>query len=229
MKKISLFILLIITYLGLSKSFSPSEQRSKYIPNKHILSNLFPNEFTSIILLDSFEAGLLIKTYFQKLKVFSAFNGEEVVTIRSSFSFQEENKHNIGLSIFRRLDYLTPESYTPMPPGSLFIGNRSFGSWKTLNSGKKLWTFRRAYKHFPKSFLWGSFKPSYDFYEKMKSYKENNQMFTGIKNEFGTNGSLTNKMLTSKRKLSSNLQISILDHLSYLTYIPPWIFSPKEK
>lgn len=222
MKKISLFILLILTYLGLSKSFSPSEKKSKYITNKHMLSNLFPNEFTSIILLDSFEAGLLIKTYFQKLKIFSAFNGEDVITIRSSSSFQEENKLNIGLSIFRRLDYLTPESYTPMPPGALFVGNRSFGRWKTLNSGRKRWVFRRAYKHFPQSFHWGNFRPSYQFYEKIKSYHKNNKTFRGVQNEFGTNGLLTKKTLTSKRKRSRSLQISILNHLEYLTYIPPW-------
>ncbi len=220
MNKISIFIFLILLYLGLSKSFSPSEKASTYIINQQVFSSYFEGAPLSLVLVDSFQAGFLIKTYFQKYKVIHGFKTPETVIIRTSQKFWKENKKNVGLSLFRRAEGKKIESTTPMPPGILYINDPSYGKWVNSDSGRKVWKFHRAYRHFPNLFMWGKFRPSEDFYKKALIHIENNLAFYGLNNEFGIEGEITKVELAEFINKKEYIKLDFLGHLKKLFEIP---------
>lgn len=241
MNKISLYVLLILIFLGLSKSFSPSEQRTPYLANEQVYSDFFQGSPLSVILLDSFQTGFLIKTYFHKYKIVHGFKVPEEVVVRTSKKYWTKNLANKGLSLFRRkeLNYEKrieelkknkyqseisqshEESNLPMPPGFIYLGDRAYGRWRLENSGRKVWSFHRAYRHFPKLFNWGTFRPSYDFYERGKIYVNQEKPFYGLNQEFGTNGSITSEHLEDTLNVNQK-SIDLIKHLKTLFQIPPW-------
>lgn len=190
MNKLSLFSLLIFVYLGLAKSFSPSDYKAQFINNELALGNLSESRPLSIILEGKFKTGFFIKTYFLKLKIVHGFKRPQYIIIRTPYNFWEKNLNNIGMSLFRRSDN-GEKSITPAPPGTLFIGDLSYGHWRLNDSGNKSWRFYRAYREFPKFFNWGKFRPSQTFYNQSQTALKSNKVFYGRNEEFGTNGSIT--------------------------------------
>ncbi|OUR96219.1 hypothetical protein A9Q84_07625 [Halobacteriovorax marinus] len=223
MNKISIYILLILIYLGLSKSFSPSEKKAPYIPNEKVFPSYFYGAPISIILLESFQTGFLIKTFFQKYKIIHGFKHPETLIVRTSYSFWEKNKKNVGMSIFRRGERKNTESLIPMPPGILYIGDPAYGHWEIQDSGEKLWFFHRAYRHFPNIFNWNIFRPSEKFYETALTFLTHDKSYYGENGEFGTEGSLTREKLEIKEKESEDVIKSDLKNIIEKTfYIPKW-------
>lgn len=222
MNKVSLYVLLILIYLGLSKSFSPSEQRTPYIINEKVFANFFQGKPLSIMLVDSFQTGFFIKTYFQKYKVFHGFKSPEIVTVRTGPEFWKKNLKNLGLSLFRRYESDDNTSTTPLPPGSLYIGNLAFGSWEYTDSGKKVWKFHRAYRHFPKIFAWKDFRPSQEFHDRMKIHVQHEQPFYGLNNEFGEHGSVTSLSFKNSHDKTVEEHVKLSKHLKRFVRVPPW-------
>lgn len=190
MNKISIYILLILIYLGLSKSFAPLEKGTVYIPNERVFFDIFENSPISVILKENLETGFMIKSYYQKYLIVHSFKQPENITIRTTKEFWKKNQNNIGMSLFRRGDTPASLSSIPAPPGTLLIGDLSYGRWKTYKSGESYWEFYRAYKRFPLLYNWGDFKASRKFYLTLKNHIENNKIFYGLNSEFGTNGKI---------------------------------------
>ncbi len=222
MNKLSLYVLLILLFLGLSKSFSLSSQQTVFVPNINVLPSLKNGAPISLILVDMYDAGFLIKTYYLKFKVIHGFKSAETLVVRTHVKFWEENKNNIGMSLFRRHERDEKESTVPLPPGSIFIGNQAFGSWKYHDSGKKIWQFHKVYRHFPKSFNWQEFRPSYDFYQSLKVHEENSTAFYGLANEFGTAGTVTEKMSMGSLSKRTKETISIYNYFTTYFKLPKW-------
>lgn len=193
MNKIALYILLVISYLGLAKSFSPTELGVSYIANKEDLSLLANDAPVSVILTDMHSTGFIIKTYYHKYRIVYGFKTLDEIVVRASKKITQESKDFIGMSVFRRNGRDLVDNFTPLPPGSIFVGDPAFGRWKMTNSGKKRWYFYRAYRSLPKLLRWGKFKPNVDFYNKVKAFIGQNKPFFGLNNEFGTMGSITKK------------------------------------
>jgi hypothetical protein len=192
MNKISLYLFLILVYLGLSKSFSPSEQSIPYIEDEHALKQHFTGAPISLILLDSFQAGFLIHTYFHRYKAIYVFKESEEFVVRTSEDFWRRHLPHRGLSLLRRSD-MEPfeETTTPVPPGSLFVGNPFYGTWVANENGERIWIFHNAYRSFPEVFYWGEFRPNFEFYSILMAHLEHNVPFFGMNKEFGTEGSIT--------------------------------------
>ena len=91
MNKISIYLLLILTYLGVSKSFSPSKDETLYIPNEHALPSIFKGSPTTVILTDIMEVGLIMKTYIQKYLVIKRFEEPRYITVRTNNEYWEKN------------------------------------------------------------------------------------------------------------------------------------------
>ena len=200
MNKISFYILIIFVFLGLSENLSPSKNK---IPSLISIGNFnynFKGAPLSLILLDSFESGVLIKTYYHKYKVVYAFKDFEIIVVRVSQKFWKKNLKNHKMSLFRRKEEGEALETVPLPPGSLYIGDLRYGKWNVTNSGTKKWSFYNIYKHLPNVLLWQNFVPSFEFYEKMVIYKRNKKKFYGLNNEFGTNGSLLKKSKKIKKE-----------------------------
>ncbi|MCM2350689.1 MAG: hypothetical protein NDI69_11770 [Bacteriovoracaceae bacterium] len=189
MYKFFLYTMLIILYLGLAKALSPSEIGIHYLQNERGFSKLISAPDSSVILVDTHATGFLIKTYYQKYRVISGYDTVEELIVRTSKEFAHKNLKNIGMSLYRK----TPEKeeFLPLPPGSLYIGNREFGSWKKNKKGEYRWTFSKAYKNFPRYLGWGTFRPTEEFYRELRSKVALNEPFYGLHGEFGPQGKVT--------------------------------------
>ncbi len=192
LNNVVIYILLLLVYLGLSKSLSPSEYGVNYVHNTESLSKLIGAGPASVILTDIHSTGFIIKTYYHKYKVVYGFQSYEEIIARVSGQFNDKNQKNIGLSIFRRYqdERITD---TPLPPGTIFIGDRNFGSWRKNQDKDKVWKFYRVYRHLPSYLGWGEFTPTYSFYQEALVRENNNKPFYGFNDEFGFENELTKK------------------------------------
>lgn len=206
MNRLIIYIILLLVYLGLSKSLSPSEYGINYVFNEESLSKLVGAGPVSVILTDIHSTGFIIKTYYHKYKVVYGFQSYEEIIARTSSQFSEQNKKHIGLSIFRRFEDDKIES-TPLPPGSIFVGDRSFGLWEKNRLGNKSWKFFKAYRHLPVYLGWGKFKPTYKFYQETRVRMNNNETFYGFNDEFGLDGEITKQFLPGFFKRKSDKKI----------------------
>jgi hypothetical protein len=189
MYKFFLYTILIILYLGLAKALSPSEHGVQYLQNERGFSSLIKGNQSTVILMDTHATGFLIKTYYQKFRVISGYDSVEELIVRTSKEFAKKNLNHIGLSLYRKSDQ--SEEFLPLPPGSLYLGNREFGDWKTNKKGATYWKFNKVFKNFPKYLGWGKFRPDIEFYQQMRSSVSLNKPFYGTHNEFGPNGKVT--------------------------------------
>lgn len=222
MNKISLYILLVLIFLGLSKSFSPSEQKIPSILNEFYFENFFTDAPISIVLTDSFQTGFLIKTYFQRYKIIHGFKPSEVLIVKTSQSFWEKNLKNLGMSLFRRSERDMKVSTLPMPPGSLYLGDPAYGAFEPSPSGSDLWVFYRGYRHFPKLFEWNAWRPTEDFVKKMEISKSQGVPFYGVNSEFGEAGSVTKLAFKNSYDKTPKAVIELKNHMRKFWYVPSW-------
>ncbi len=192
MNKISLYLLLILIYLGLSKSLSPHEKKIPYISNEKDFQIYFPQGSLSVILEGHFQTGFLIKTHFIRIRVIYSYLSSKSLLMRTSPKYWEKISPYEGLSLFRRSDDLEKIEYGPMPPGTLFIDDPNYGHWKNLPSGIKIWVFEGRYRRIPKILNWDQYFP------KGSPSKE---FFHRIKNEPGLVLSFAKKIQEDKNKL----------------------------
>jgi len=82
-------------------------------------------------------------------------------------------------------------NFTPLPPGSIFIGNKSFGSWKKKGTTTKVWKFFRVYRQIPKYLGWEDFTPTLKFHKELLKREKQSLPFIGSNDEFGLGGSIT--------------------------------------
>jgi hypothetical protein len=189
MYKFFLYSMLIILYLGLAKALSPSELGVHYLQNERGFSKLIKGPLATVILVDTHATGFLIKTYYQKYRVLSGYDSVEELIVRTSKEFAKKNLPNIGLSLYRKTD--EKEEFLPLPPGSLYIGNREFGEWKPNKKGILKWRFNKSFKNFPRYLGWGKFRPDENFYQELRSSASLNRPYYGPHQEFGPNGRIT--------------------------------------
>tara|TARA_Y100001970_G_C14168717_1_gene822831 strand:- start:129 stop:800 length:672 start_codon:yes stop_codon:yes gene_type:complete len=211
MNKISLYILLILVFLGLSKSFSPNHKNIKFLKDNNSFSILEKEAPVSLILIENFTRGTFIKSYLQKYKLIHGFKPKEnkVIIFRTTKDFWLKSKENLGMSLFRRDNKLSSGSDVPMPPGTLFIGDLAYGNWQKTQKGDKVWVFRRSYSHFPDLLGWGNFKPNEKFYLKALENKQKMKAFYGENNEFKKTASSSDSLKGKepiKKKIISYLK-----------------------
>lgn len=206
MNKLIIYLLLLLVYLGLSKSLSPSEYGVNYVFNKESLAKLIGAGPASVILTDIHSTGFIIKTYYHKYKVVYGFQSYEEIIARTSSQFSSQHTKHIGLSIFRRFEDEKVND-TPLPPGSIFVGDRNFGSWRKNRNNDKEWRFYRVYRHLPAYLGWGKFHPTYKFYQEVQVRMNNNKVFFGFNDEFGVDGEISKQYFPSFFKRSSDKPI----------------------
>lgn len=223
MRNLSVYIVLILVFLGLSKSFNISSKGTEYLYNENGYSGFFRGSPLSVILAERFETGFLIKTYYHRYLLIEGVNTPKYVTVRTSPNHYNAYEKYVGLSIFRRTDRTLEESNTPLPPGSLYLGNPAYGSWiRNRKTGEKKWEFHRAYKSYALYFAWGEFRPDYEFFEKVQESMKFEKPFFGTKNEFGSEGAISLKFF-NKHNLNEEKEREDLRALfNKLLSSPPW-------
>ena len=223
MRNLSLYIVLILIFLGLSKSFNISSKGTKYIYNETAYNGFFLGDPLSVILTERFETGFLIKTYYHRYLIVEGVNPPKFITVRTSQKHYQKYAKFVGLSIFRRTERGLSESKIPLPPGSLYVGNSTYGSWRrNRKSGEKQWEFHRAYKNFPLHFAWGDYRPSYPFYEKLQESVKFEQPFFGLNQEFGSSGEVSLKYFNQKQNNTDHKSENLKALFNKLLSAPPW-------
>lgn len=193
MNRIITYFFLLLLYLTLSKSISPSDFNLSYVNTEINLNSIIIGEPVSAILVDIHSTGFVIKTYYLKLKVVYGLKAYEEVIVRTSRAFKDKYTSYIGMSIFRRASNSDFADYTPLPPGSIFIGDVNLGRWTQHASGERVWKFYRVYRQLPLYLGWGEFLPSYSFFSKMKIYQKQGKPYFGMYDEFGPKGKITRR------------------------------------
>jgi hypothetical protein len=195
--KFILYTLALLVYLTLSKIFSPSEYGISYILDEKDLAKLNNAPFISAILIDQHSTGFLMKTYYHKYRLIYSFKRPNDIIVRTSRQYFENHRDHIGLSLLRRNEYLNYMSYSPLPPGYIFLDNKDFGSWKSVKKGKefiKFWRFHRTYRTLYKKIgVDKDFVFTEDFYNQAKLADNTNTSFKGVNNNFGTRGKISQK------------------------------------
>ncbi len=189
MYKFFLYTMLMILYLGLAKTLSPSEIGIHYLQNERGFSKIIMSPDTTVILVDTHATGFLIKTYYQKYRVISGYDNVEELIVRTNKDFAIKNLQNIGLSLYRRTR--DKEEFLPLPPGSIYLGNNEYGRWRRNKKGESLWVFNKAFRNFPRYLGWGTFRPSEEFYQELLSKKAQRLPYYGLNGEFGPKGKVT--------------------------------------
>lgn len=220
MNRLSLFTLLVLVYLGLSKSFAPAERSTPYLVNDQVFASFFVGAPISVILTDRLQTGFLIKTYFLELRIVQGFKLPETLLVRTSYDFWKNNEKNLGMSIFRRDEKDARTSTIPQPPGAIFLGDPSYGSWELAPSGDREWHFYNAYKYFPDYLGWGEYRPTESFWSALKLHASNNEPYYGENNEFGTEGSVTAKVFKSRVFRIIDTDVDFKLHFKKFFYVP---------
>lgn len=219
MNKIALYILLILVFLGASRSFRTERQNLQFVKDQTNYSSLFKGEPLTLILLDAYRAGLVIKSNIHKYKVIRFFKETEIINLRVSNEYFKRSLPNIGMSLFRRSED-KKESTIPMPPGRLFIGDPGYGGWIMDREKGKVWRFYRAYRGLKNQLLWGDFIPSYRFHRQARTFEKEGLAYYGLNNEFGSEGSITQDQLEMKWYKSQDKKFSFKEYLDTLTKLP---------
>ncbi|MBD66445.1 MAG: hypothetical protein CME62_14635 [Halobacteriovoraceae bacterium] len=191
MNRIIVYGLILLAYLILSKSLSPFEFGISYVKDQNELSKLIKGAPVTAILTDVHTTGFAIKTYYLKFKIVYGFESYEELVIRSSSAFSEKLSPFLGLSVFSRTKS-GEESMVPLIPGSIFVGDKTYGSWKNQGD-KKLWRFFRVYRQIPVYLGWGDYTPSFEDFNKMEMNRQQNTPYFGDTKLFGLEGELTQK------------------------------------
>jgi len=181
--------MLIVLYFGLAKTLSPSELGVQYLQNEKSFHKIIKSNQATVILIDAHQTGFLMKTHYLKFRVISGYDNVDELIVRTNREFFRKNQAFIGLSIYRRHD--DSEEFTPIPPGSLHIGNPEFGEWKVAKNGRLVWKFNKPLKNLPRYLGWGDFMPDMDFFQQLKVKQSLGEAYYGPNNQFGTNGFIT--------------------------------------
>lgn len=207
MNKFVLYFCLTLLYLGLSKSLAPTEFGISYISNKEGLSKLLPGAPLSAILIDRHSTGFLIKTYYHKYKIVYGFQTFVDIIVRTSPALDAEFAPYLGMSVFRRYRNDGTETYTPLPPGSIFIGDKNFGRWIN-NKGKDQWRFFRTYRQIPVYLKWEDYNPTKDEFSAIKIHESENRPYYGKNKLFGLDGKITKKSFPDYYKRTKKQNIN---------------------
>ena len=221
MKKALLYVTFFLAFLVVSVQCAPGSGVKKYIVDKSSYSKVLSGGPLSAILQDVYRLGFIVKSNIHRYQVVRAFGPSEVITLRVSRKYFKQTLGFIGLSLFRRKSKQQEET-TPLPPGSLFVGDLSYGHWARQSDGTKSWLFFGTYRHLREKFLWGSFKPNYAFYQSLRNHVEsrNVQAFLGPQNEFGSEGSITRAVLPLHWYKNRNQKLSLDDYIKAVMAIP---------
>ena len=211
MNRLSVYIFLIIVFLGLSKNQNFNlEGQQIIIKDSESLSKIFKMRPLSIVLMDYFSTGLIIRTYYHKYRFIQEQKAFQTVTIQVSRNFFNKNRNNIGMSIFRK-NIRGQEGHLVAPPGALFIGNTIYGAWKkNLEIPGEEWIFYPPYKDLQVGLGLEDYVITKPFYEQVRYNIILNRPYYGPDQEFGINGSVSKKKFPDffrrKKKVNPSLK-----------------------
>ena len=219
MNKLVMHIFLILVYVGFSKSFSPTETDSIFIKNDKVFTSIFPKKPIAVILVKQFESGIFIKTYSQVYKIYDGGHQVKNKIVRVSKEFYLANQQNLGMAIYQHSDFFPP-IVLPLPPGSMFIDDSTYGEW-VKHEHQHRWVFKRNFQNLIKDFGLENFSLSKQFFLTMREHIKIKVPFYGLYNEFGTNGTHTANWQEVKIPTTTDGRTTVWNYVKN-RLAPPW-------
>ncbi|MBF0205622.1 MAG: hypothetical protein HQK53_01900 [Oligoflexia bacterium] len=193
MSKFSIYILLILTFLGLSQG-PYNKNRPLYITSERSLPRIFKEiPPFSVVLVDAFSTGIIIRSHYHKYRLITPNKHPQTAILQVSKDFFDRNVSNIGMAIYQQ-NLKKENILVPMPPIAIYIGLNAYGHWVSGENDEKVWKFHRAYAHLDRGLSSEDFKITEEFYQSVQFFRNQKLPFYGQNNEFGTTGSLTPKL-----------------------------------
>ena len=197
---------MIFGYLTVARHIAPGEIGSEFVAKDEDFRALFPEETMTAILTDTYISGSFIKTYFIKLRVLLPTKVNYDYIIRVSRDLYKKHEHNIGMSLFSRIQKFDSEAKEEQItdiihatiPGYIFINDANYGRW-IKKRNKIRWIFHPSFKSYYQLLGWGNYRPSMETYLKFQHSIENKIVFYGPNHEFGSHGMLSQKYILENR------------------------------
>lgn len=152
MVKASLFLIILLTYLGLSKSYSLSTKNYPVLKGEEYFATALSfnaeEKLISLILKKQYQTGVFFKSFIQEYLFIKSYKEAKVITVQVPYPFFVKSAPHIGKSIYRISAY-QQISTTVQEAGINFIGNPALGRWVGTSNGRQ-WHFFNAYSDFYK-------------------------------------------------------------------------------
>jgi hypothetical protein len=200
------YFTIILLYLGIGQIQRVDLYAFRPINDIQSLANYINNHPASVVLTNISEEGQFLKTYSFDLLIIRPNFPLSKFKIKVSKKMAEQYSTFLGLSIANT--QITDQIriiYTPLPPGSLLVGNASLGRWE-MENGKQTWDFFPQYAHLPEELGWDNFIPEYSFYLDTIEHVNKNLAYLGPAQEFGRGQLLTDQFLKKHLPKSTTIQ-----------------------
>lgn len=145
----------------------------------------------SIILEDMKVDGNVFTHYFHKYKIAQLNNAWTTDWEEVTEQYYKQNANFLGMTLASKKD--GEQNNQVAPPGYAYVGDSNYGQWRQDSSGNSFWEFYGKYRMFTDvlGFFTGPvYRHDYDDYH---SYRRERRPFFGRNNQYGTNGSYTQK------------------------------------
>jgi hypothetical protein len=207
MKRLSIVITIAIVFLSLSCGRSS--------PLDNLKSELERYDEYSIILADMKTEGYFSPSYYQRYKIVYAEKkkpaeekkatgetkeSEEYVYRNNTTDWYRVSKREyqkyygyLGMTLLSKSKDGKMDT-TPSPAGYRYVGNPTYGQWRTDSSGNSFWAFYGKYAFFSSIFSHTFNRPIYrNYYDSYTTAHSAGRPYFGYGNRFGTSGTATKK------------------------------------
>ncbi len=199
--KIALIIVLLpvaLTFSGCSNVTNPLTELKQSLANE--------KEF-SIILSDMMEEGNFFKSYYHQYQVDIGENSSIKPFVEVSKDYYQRHIPYLGMVLLSKGEDGKIKN-TPMPNGYQYVGNPKYGHWRNDSSGS-FWEFYGQYMLLSQVMNWGGYGLRRNDYNTFVSYNTSGRPYYGPSNQYGTNGTVTQKQRPAfynrkKSKMSSS-------------------------
>lgn len=191
------------------------------ISDTHQLKELVQSNYSSVVLVDQIEKGYIIKTYYHKYIIVSAYSQPRSIIIKVSRNYYNKNKSHLGLSLYSIKSMNEPADFIVDIPGAVFIGDPRFGVWRYSEQFRdKIWIFFRIYRRLSRITGLSELNITKSDFNSIKTKRI--ETFTQLKQViglFGTDGDLTKKLYPNFYSRKTYRNQPFLDQiLSYFKY-----------
>jgi hypothetical protein len=145
----------------------------------------------SIILENMKEEGNFVKSYFHKYRIVKPEGAETTDWLKVPEPIFQQYEKFLGMTILAQKDGKVDDAV--VPPGYHYVGDTRYGQWRSDGRGGNFWEFYGQYRLMT-DFLGGWYRPVYDVdYDAYKKFKKRKVPYYGLKNQYGTSGTIVKK------------------------------------
>lgn len=145
----------------------------------------------TIVLQDMKEEGNFFTSYFHQYRIIQPESYQDSGWYEVPEDYYRKNEPFLGMALASKVDGVITNAVEP--PVYRFVGNPNYGQWRSDGSGTTFWEFYGKYRLFTDILGAVTHRITETDYNAYRSFSSRNIPYYGLNNEFGTNGSYTQK------------------------------------